>query len=193
MLGVENVVQQVAATIEARARLTGLDKSGLLLKQGRDGRNNVLQATRRGFRARPARLSADGRCLTAVEHDSERGHVIAGVTVTVGPAAGSVGRQHSAERTGSVGRVGRETAPVNGQWLRQLAIDHSRLHANGFSPDFEDRAEMLAQVNDQAGAERFAGQAGSRASGDERHLMLASVADQGLYVVLVARYDNAEW
>ena len=51
---------------------------------------------------------------------------------------------------------------------------------------------MSAEIDDEAGAERFAGQAGAGAAGDQGSLVLAGVADQGLHVLLVARHDDAE-
>src|SRR5262249_25413025 len=57
--------------------------------------------------------------------------------------------------------------------------------------DGDDLAEVPAEIDDEAGAERLAGHAGAGAAGHQRDLVLAGVADQGAHVVLVARHHDA--
>src|SRR5205807_2368017 len=85
-----------------------------------------------------------------------------------------------------------EAAALAGQARVQVAADDAGLHAHGVGPHVEDGAEVPAEIDDQAGAERLAGDAAAGAARDQRDAALAGVADQGAHVVFVARRDGAE-
>ncbi len=164
----------------------------MLLQQGADAADHRLQAPAGGVGGGAARLAADLGLLAGVEDDAEAFDVVGDGAVLDGPGAGGVGRQHAADGAFQVGRVGREAPPLLRQHRDQVAQHDARLDADGIGADGEDAAEVLAEIDDQAGAERFAGEAGAGAAGDEGDVVLVGVADEGADVVLVGRQRDAE-
>src|SRR5206468_3665733 len=103
--------------------------------------------------------------------------VVARVAVAQGVGAGGVVGDHAADGTlVGAGRVGGEPATVAGQALVDFAAGDAGLDADGVDADVEDGAEVPAQVEDQAGAERLAGDAGAGAARDQRQAVLRGVA-----------------
>src|SRR5439155_17490456 len=128
-----------------------------------------------------------------VQHQSHGADVVAGVAVLDRPRPGGVGGEHTPQRTGvAAGRVRREAAAE----LRQPGVDlpqrDARLRPQRSVGDFDDLAEMLAEIHDQSRAQRFAGDSGAGAARDQGQLVLGGVADQALHVLLVARHGHAE-
>src|SRR5207247_2479991 len=64
------------------------------------------------------------------------------------------------------------------------------LHAHGIGIDFENVAKVLAEVDDQSGAERLAGQSRASATRNQRDALLLRVAHQAADVFLIARQDD---
>jgi hypothetical protein len=189
----QHVVQEVAAAVEGGARPAGADQRRVLLEQADDREDDVLQPAGRAVRRRPAWLPGHRRRLPGVEHGAEGGDVVARVAVAQGGGPGGVVGQHAADGTPvAAGRVGGEAAADAGQLGVQVAVDHPRLDADPVGADLEDVAEVPAQVDDEAGAEGLAGDAGAGPARHERHLVLGGVADDGLDVLLVPRDDHAE-
>ena len=92
--------------------------------------------------------------------------MVAGVAVAQGIGPGSVAGNHAAHgASGGTGRVGGEATAAVRQARVELATGHARLHADGVGTDFENGAEMTAEIDDQPAAEGFAGQTGAGAGG----------------------------
>jgi hypothetical protein len=65
-----------------------------------------------------------------------------------------------------MGRIGGETPSDLGEAARQFAQHDAGLHAHRVAADVEDGTKMFAEIDDDPGAERFAGQTGSGAAGN---------------------------
>ena len=91
--------------------------------------------------------------------------MVARVAVAQGAGAGGVGRQHAADGALSpLAGSGAKRRPDRGQPRVQVAVDDAGLHAHRVGADVEDGAEMPAEIDDQPGAERLAGDAGAGAA-----------------------------
>ena len=95
--------------------------------------------------------------------------------VQTSPLAGS-----GAKRRPVCGEARVERGTGDAGWTRTVS-----------AADFDDVAKVLAEIDDEAGAERFAGEAGAGAARDQRDALFAGVAHQVAHVVLVARHDDA--
>ncbi len=161
---VEYVVQKVAAAVEARARPARLDQSRVLVEQRHDGRDDVIAPIVRRVHGRPAGLPSHVHGIAVIEYGAKADDMIAGESVTESTRAGSVGGQHAAEGAFAAGRVRCEAPTDSRQCSGEIAIDHARLNADGLGAHFEDGSEMLAEIDDQPGPERFTGDARARAA-----------------------------
>ena len=137
-------------------------------------------------------MPADLDDVAVVENHAQRADMVAGGAVLKGVRAGSVRRQHAADGAdGGAGGVGPEAAAVGGEARVQRGQRDAGLDADPVGPDLDDLAERLRQVDDDAAAQGFAGDAGAGPARNERDLVLEAVADELGEIGLVARHDDA--
>ncbi len=189
---IEHALEAIAAAIEAGPRLVGFDQRGVLIQERGQGRDDVLAPARLRLGRRPARVPADVDGVAAVQDHAQPADVIAGIAVPQDVEPRGVGGQHAADGAFLLGRVGSEPPALGQQPLVQLPQHHPRLDAHRVAADLEDLPEVPAQVHDQAGPQRLAGQAGAGAAGDQGELVLAGIADQGEYVGFVLRNSHSQ-
>ena len=131
--------------------------------------------------------------IAVVENGPQRNDVIARVAVTQGAGAGRIVRQHAADGAlCPAGRIGRETPSFAGQASVQIAMDDARLHTHAVGRNVKNLAEMPAEIDNEPGAERFAGHAAAGAAGNQRNAVLAGIAHQAAHIFLIARHHDAE-
>ena len=192
IVGTEDIVEEIAAAVERGARLTGTKDLGIVVEQSGHGRHDVFQAARLGLSAGPTGMMAGRHHIPRVQDDAETEHVFPGVAVTDQPGSGGIGRHHASDGTlCSPGRVRGEASAVAGQHPIEVAVDDAGLHAHRIAAHFEDRLEMLTEIDDQARAQGLAGHAAAATAWHQGKVILPRVADYRLHVLLVERHHDA--
>ena len=99
-------------------------------------------------------------------------------------AAGGIFRDHATDR-GDCGirRVDTQRVGSPGEVLLKLRCDHARLHTHFVPAGLENPAEKSAAVDDDAGAERSAGQTRASAAGMHWDLAFSGPPDRGRHIV----------
>src|SRR5262249_30166448 len=132
---------------------------------------------------------------TVGEQDAQSAHVVARLAVDDGAGAGRVVADHAAQvGPAGGGHVGAELQAVRRQLAVELIEDHTRLHAGRAAGGIngEDLVEVLAAVDDDAGADGLAREAGAAAARGDGHAHLGGDLDGGVKVLRGPRQDDAE-
>ena len=136
------------------------------------------------------RLLADSERIAGIQDRAQRVHVIARVAETERVGAGSIVGEHAADCADvAARRVGSKTPAHSRQPDIQVAVDDAGLNAHGIRAHFQNTAKMLAQIDNDAAAERFAGDPCAGAARNQRHLVFRRVTNQGLDILLILGND----
>ncbi len=91
-------------------------------------------------------------------------------------APGVVESQDAAHRRHAAGCGVRSELPAKASQVPiELTEHNTRLHRYGVAVNAHNPAHRLAEIDDQPSTERFAGQAGARAAGVQRDVLLGGV------------------
>ena len=121
--------------------------------------------------------------------------MVDGLAVDDGARAGGVVADHAAEvGPAGGGDVGAELQAVRRQAPVELVENDAGLHADRAAGrvDVEDRVQVLAAIDDDAGADRLARQAGAAAAGDDRDVASRRRSARADDVLGGLRHDDAE-
>ncbi len=154
--------------------------------QGTDGGTAFPFIGAKRTEARPAAVGED---------DAKPADVIDGLAVDDGTRPGGVVADHAAEvRAAGRGHVWTELQTVFGQGAIERIEDDTRLHADDARGgiDVENGVEVFAAIDNDAGADRLAGQAGSAAARRDWHLRLGRDLHGGDEILDTFGNDDAE-
>src|SRR5262245_17196683 len=118
--------------------------------------------------------------------------MMARVAIFDGARAGGVVCQHAAYRAdAAAGRVGRKATSDLRQSRVEACPGHARLHAHRVGADFDYLSKVLAEIDNETRAQRFARQSSSRPARDEGDALLLRVSHEAAHVFLIPRQDDA--
>jgi len=186
-------MKDIAATVVRRSRAAALDEIPMRLDETRGLADNSARSPQCRRVLRWYRLPSDAGRLAVIENEPEILDMVAGIAMPEQMGARGIGGQHAANRARHSTCWFRCKAPADGsQTCIQVRAGYPRLHTDKVGADFQDAAEMMAHVHDQARAQRFAGQASACPPRHQGQLMLGGIPDQILDVFFIARSDHAQ-
>src|SRR5262249_3277219 len=107
--------------------------------------------------------------------------------------SGGIGGQHAADGTlSTAGRVWREAAPAAGKLRVQLMVNDAGLQSDGIRADVQDGAEVPAEIDNEAVAQRLTREAGPGPARHQRKAVLRGIADQGLNILFVSWHSHSQ-
>ncbi len=169
MRGREHVGEVIARAIDQALRLVLGDQLGIAADRVGQGADELSAARSRVRCASFERFAADFQHLAVGQHDLQAANVPPGRAIAEPVAAAGIDRDHAAHRgDAGHGRVGPEVPAAGAEQIVEMRVHDSRLDADRVAVVVDQPPHVAREVEDQAGAQRFAGQARARAARKDR-------------------------